>query len=105
MNDTSSLNACRAKLEETAGFGEHRRPFGVRLGGEREQPACEHEHDRRQPERVGRDETERVVDRRAHVAVGGREQTADPYAAPQSVGLDARHFARSTVGGVPSSTR
>ena len=30
------------------------------------------------PERVGRDEAERVVDRRADVAVGGREEGVDP---------------------------
>ena len=74
-----------------AGLGEHRRALGVRLGGQREQAAGEHEHDRREPERVRRDQAERVVDRRAHVAVGGREQTAHPDAAAQSVGLDARH--------------
>ena len=57
-----------------AGFGEHRGALGVRFGGQREQAAGEQEHQRRQPERVGGDEPERVVDRGADVAVGGREQ-------------------------------
>ena len=89
----------------TARLGEHRSALGIRLGGEREQPARKHEHDRRQPERVGGDQAERVVDRRAHVAVGGREQTAHPYAAPQSVGLNSSHLPPSTVGGTSSRGR
>ena len=43
------------------------------------------EDDRREPERVARDEAERVVDRRADVAVGGREERVDPEHALQAV--------------------
>ena len=88
-----------------ARLGEHRRSLGVRLGGEREQPPREHEHDRREPERVGRHQAERVVDRRTHVAVGGREQTAHPDAAAQPVGLNSSHRPSSTVGGASSRGR
>ena len=68
-----------------ARLGEHRRALGVRLGGQREQPTGQHEHHRREAERVGGDQAQRVVDRRAHVAVGGREQAAYTDAAPQSM--------------------
>ncbi len=60
-----------------ARFGEHRGALGVRFGGQREQTAGEHEHQRREPERVRGDEAERVVDRGADVAVGGREHPGD----------------------------
>ena len=62
------------------GLREHRGALGIGLRGQREQPAGEHEHHRREPERVGGDEPERVVDRRADVAVGGGEERADPHA-------------------------
>ncbi len=67
-----------------ARFGEHRGALGVRFRGQREQPAGEHEDQRRQPERVRGDEPERVVDRGADVAVGGREHPRDPDRLAQS---------------------
>ena len=60
-----------------ASLGEHRGALGVGLGRQREQAAGEDEHQRREPERVRRDEPERVVDRGADVSVGGREQAGD----------------------------
>ena len=69
----------------TAGFGEHRRALGVGLGGQHEQPAGEHEDERRQPERVRGDEPERVVDRGADVAVGGGEESGDADGTAQTV--------------------
>ena len=75
----------RELVEGAAGEGRraarlrvHRRRLGVRGGGQVEDPAGQHEHDRRQPERERRDQAERVVDRRADVAVGRREQRGGP---------------------------
>jgi hypothetical protein len=48
--------------------------LGVGRRREGEDQPGDDEDDRRQPERVDRDDAERVVDRRADVAVGGREQ-------------------------------
>jgi hypothetical protein len=48
--------------------------LGVRRGGGREDHAGDHEHERRQAERVDSGQAERVVDRRADVAVRRREQ-------------------------------
>src|SRR5205823_6599807 len=53
-------------------------------GGQVEDPAGQHEDDRRQPERERGDQAERVVDRRADVAVGGREQRVDAQHALQA---------------------
>ena len=74
-----------------AGFREHRGALGVGFGREHEQPAGEQEHQRREPERVRGDEPERVVDRGADVAVGGREQPGHADRAPQSVLCQACH--------------
>ena len=63
---------------------EHRGSLGVGLRGEREQAAREDENERRQPERVRRHKAERVVDRRADVAVRRREQPGHPDRAAQA---------------------
>ena len=68
-----------------ARFGEHRRALGIGFRGQREQAAGEDEHQRRQPERMGGDEAERVVDRGADVAVGGGEQAGDAHRLAQAV--------------------
>ena len=68
-----------------AGLGEHRRRLGVGRGRQVEDPAGDDEDDRREAERVGGDQAERVVDRGADVAVGGREQRARAEHPPQSV--------------------
>jgi hypothetical protein len=60
---------------------EHRRSLRVRLRRQGEEPPGEHEDDRRQAERIERDETERVVDRRADIAVRGGEQATEADAA------------------------
>ena len=52
--------------------------LGVRGRGGGEDDAGDDEHERRQPERVDRGQAERVVDRRADVAVGGREERRRP---------------------------
>ena len=76
-NDQNSLNARRAKLERAAGLGVHRRRLGVGGGGAEEDEAGDDEDDRRQAEREARDQAQRVVDRRADVPVGGREEGVD----------------------------
>ena len=77
-----------------ARLGEHGRALGVRLGGEGEQAAGEHEDHRREAQRVRGDQAEGVVDRRPDVAVRGREQPRDPDGPPQAVLLQARHASR-----------
>src|SRR5262249_47965311 len=57
-----------ARLREAHG------PFGVARGRGGEDEAGDDEDDRRQAERVGGGQPKRVVDRRADVAVGGREE-------------------------------
>jgi hypothetical protein len=56
----------------------HRRRLGVGGRGAQEEDAGDHEDDRRQAQRVARDQAERVIDRRTHVPVGGREEGVDP---------------------------
>ena len=56
----------------------HRGRLGVGGGGAEEEEPGDDEDDRRQAERERRDEAERVVDRRADVAVGGGEEGVDP---------------------------
>ena len=80
-----------------ARFGEHRGALGVGLGRQREQAAGEQEHQRREAERVRGDETERVVDRGADVAVGGGEQAGHADRPAQPVLAEARH-APATLG-------
>ena len=67
--------------------GEARRAAGLRVedgalgvggGRHREHDPGDEEDERRQPERVDGREAERVVDRRADVAVGGREERRCP---------------------------
>ena len=74
-----------------ARFGEHRGALGVGFCGQREQPPGEQENQRRKPQRVRGNEPQRVVDRGADVAVGGREQAGNPDRLPQSVLAQARH--------------
>ncbi len=74
-----------------ARLGVHRGRLGVGGGGQIEDHARDQEHDRRQPERVGGDEPERVVDRGADVAVGGREQRARAEHPLEAVLRQARH--------------
>ena len=57
-----------------AGLREARRAFRVGRRRRREHDAGDDEDERRQPERVDGREAERVVDRGADVAVGGREE-------------------------------
>ena len=59
-----------------AGLREARRRLGVRRRREREDHARDRERDRRHPPGVERRDAERVVDRRADVAVGRREHVA-----------------------------
>ena len=76
-----------------AGLGIHRGGLGVCGGGQVEDPAGDDEHDRRQAERERGDQTERVIDRRADVAVRRREQGVyaqdplEPGCMPLSHGL------------------
>ena len=79
---------------------EHRRRLGVGGRGAGEDEPGDQEHHRRHPEREDRDQPERVVDRRADVAVGGREQGARAEHAletPVAVG-DTRPSSRSVCG-------
>ena len=68
-----------------AGFGEHGRALGIRLGREHEQTTGEQEHQRRDAQRIHRHQPERVVDRGAHVAVGGRKHARDADRTAQAV--------------------
>ena len=62
------------EARRAARLGHHRRRLGVRpRGGAEEQPG-EQEDERRDAERPEGDDAQRVVDRRADVAVGGAEQ-------------------------------
>ena len=96
MKLTSSLKAWRAKLGGAAGLGEHHRPLDVGGGGADEDQPRDHERERGQAEREGGDDAERVVDRRADVAVGGAEQGADAVDALQGLiaGNAVRHAVR-----------
>ena len=66
-----------------AGLRVHHRRLGVGGGGGGEDQAGDDEGDRGQAEREGGGDAERVVDRGADVAVGGREQRADAVDAAQ----------------------
>ena len=70
-----------------AGLREAHRALGVRRGGGREEEAGDDEDDRRQPEREDRDYAERVVDRRADVAVRGGEERVRSEDALELLGL------------------
>ena len=74
-----------------AGFGIHRRTLGIRLGRQHEQATREHEHQRREAQRVEGDQAERVIDGRADVAVGGGEQARHAHRPPQPVLGETRH--------------
>ena len=75
--------------------------FGVGRRRRGEDHARDDEDERRQSERVGGGEPQRVVDRGAHVAVGGREE---PRRAKHTLELDlapsatARHGAEAYSG-------
>jgi hypothetical protein len=62
------------KARRAAGLGVVHGSFRVRERGGREDEPRDHEDDRRQPEREDGGDAERVVDRRADVAVRGRKQ-------------------------------
>ena len=68
--------ACEAR--RPAGLRVAHRPLRVRGGRRGEDEAADDEDERREPERDPGDEAERVVDRRADVAVSGREQRRRP---------------------------
>jgi hypothetical protein len=57
-----------------AGLRVHHRRLGVGRRCQHEDEARDHERHRREAEREGRHHAERVVDRRADVPVGGREE-------------------------------
>src|SRR5205823_936718 len=57
-----------------AGLRDRRGALGVRERDEQEERADEEEHDRREPERVQRDDPEGEVDRRRDLSVGDRER-------------------------------
>ena len=83
-------------------LGVHRGRLGVGRGGAVEQRAGQQEDERREARRKGRDEPERVVDRRADVAVRGGEERVDPEHALQSVEPAFSHPRReSTPGRTP----
>ena len=88
------------KARRATRLGEHRGRLRVGGGREIEDHPRDHEHDRRQAERIGGDEAERVVDRGADVPVGGREQRARAENAAQSVLAEAGH-SRSLYRGPP----
>ena len=66
------------EARRAAGLREAHRAFGVGGRGGGEDHAGDHEHDRRQAEREDGRDAERVVDRGADVAVGGREERRRP---------------------------
>ncbi len=68
-----------------AGLGVHGGGLGVGRGRQVEDHAGDQEDHRRQAEGEGRDQAERVVDRRADVAVGRREQRVDPQHALEAL--------------------
>ena len=77
-----------------AGLGEARRRLGVGRRREREDHARDRERDRRHPPGVERRDAEGVVDRRADVAVGGREQVPhaeDGGQAMRAAAAEQRH--------------
>ena len=61
--------------------------LGVGRGGRREDQAADDEDERREPERDAGRQAERVVDRRADVAVGGREERGRAEDALEAVAL------------------
>jgi hypothetical protein len=87
--DQNSLKAWRANELEPPASGYR----------EVEDHAGDDEDDRRQPERERGDEAERVVDRRAHVAVGRREERVDAQDALQGLESPFRHLRRGSLGG------
>ena len=77
-----------------AGLGEARRRLRVRRRREREDHARDRERDGRHPPGVERRDAERVVDRRADVAVGRREHVAhaeDSRQAVRGAAAEQRH--------------
>ena len=66
-----------------AGLRVHHGRLGIGGGGRGEDQPGDHEGDRREAEGEGGGDAERVVDRGADVAVGGREQRADAVDAAQ----------------------
>ena len=75
------------EARRAAGLGVANRPLRVGRGGRGEDQPRDDEDERRQPERVDGGDAERVVDRRADVAVGRREQRGRPEHPLESVSL------------------
>ena len=74
-----------------ARLGDRRRPLGVRERDEHEQRPDAEQHPGRQAEREERNDPEREVDRRAHLAVGDRGERPSGQAADESWQA-ARHY-------------
>ena len=95
--------------------GEARRPPGLRVhhrrldvggGGEGEDQPGDQERDRGQAEREARHHPERVVDRRADVPVGGREQRPDAvHAAQRLFPGDPLSHLTATIGRAQAAPR
>ena len=92
------VEGAAGERRRAARLGVHRGGLGV--GGRRqiEDEAGDDEDDRRQAERERRDEAERVVDRRADVAVGGREEGVDPQHPLEAVQAAFGHAVRGSLG-------
>ena len=86
-----------------AGLREAHRPLRVGGGGRGEDQPRDDEDERRQAERNPRDEAERVVDRGADVAVGGREESVRTENAVELVGPPPPGHAGTLVPAVASA--
>ena len=87
------------EARRAARLGVHRRRLGVRRGGAEEDRAGDQEDQRRQAEREARDQAQRVVDRRADVAVGGREEGVDAQDALETVQATLGHARHGSLTG------
>ncbi len=88
-----------------ARLGIHRGRLGVCRGGAVEERSRDQEDERREARRERRDEPQRVVDRRADVAVRRREERVDPEHALQSVELALCHPRRESTLGTAGLSR
>src|SRR5205807_9890096 len=85
--------------------------LGIRRGGRNEEEARDHEDERRQSEREGRRQPERVVDRAANVPVRGREErrraedALEPVLLAASAARDVPVSARGRGGHAPNVDR
>ena len=85
------------EARRAARLGEEHRPLGVRRRGAGEDQPGDDEDERRQPERDRRGDAERVVDRRADVAVRGREERRRAEHALEPVRLPATPWHRRNL--------